>query len=453
MKKRLVSFVALVLAMALCLSLISCAANPNGEEKGGEVPKVTEDKTDVSSEKAEDNSEKVETIKIGYLGTLSGSNATTGNASLWGAQMIVDIINNESDVALMLAEEAGLPNLNGAKIELVVGDNKGETETMTSECRRMIEEGCVAICGQFTSAGTMTCAVLCEQYGIPLVTCASAVSLTADDSEYEWYVRVNPNDGTFIQDSFNFLNEINSSGNEEIKTVALFNEDSEFGTNIAIQERQKAEVAGLEVVADITFTPNATNLSSEVLKLQEAGADAVLASAVQTSDVILFINTCKDLNYAPKVIVGQRGGFSVDDFRAALGKSAEYVCTTAGGATDIDKECLSQLADLYLDYADEGFILTESVIRDVMNLLLIAVAANQAGSADPKAIRDAFYELDVDMDKLPVAWSGVELSEHGQNMLASGVIQQIRDGEWVTVYPVEVAKADYVVPAPAWTDR
>ena len=82
-----------------------------------------------------------DTIKIGWLAPLTGTAAENGQQVTWAAEMIVDLINEEhADINMLLAADAGLPNLGGAKIQLVEADTKGDTTVATSEARRLISE-------------------------------------------------------------------------------------------------------------------------------------------------------------------------------------------------------------------------------------------------------------------------------------------------------------------------
>ena len=50
-------------------------------------------------------------------------------------------------------------------------------------------------------------------------------------------------------------------------------------------------------------------------------------------------------------------------------------------------------------------------------------------------------------------WTSIEMDEHGQNQGATGVIMQVQNGEYVTVYPEEWATAEPIFPAPTWSER
>ncbi len=50
-------------------------------------------------------------------------------------------------------------------------------------------------------------------------------------------------------------------------------------------------------------------------------------------------------------------------------------------------------------------------------------------------------------------WKGVKFDEKGQNTLGAGIIVQIQNGQYVTIWPASVASGKLVYPIPAWKDR
>ena len=69
------------------------------------------------------------TIKVGAVYPLTGNIASTGLDCKRGAELAVDIINGKSDLSLPLAKTEGLPNLGGAKIELIFAVPRGTRGT------------------------------------------------------------------------------------------------------------------------------------------------------------------------------------------------------------------------------------------------------------------------------------------------------------------------------------
>ena len=87
-------------------------------------------------------------IKIGAVYPLTGNIASTGLDCRRGVDLAVDIINGKYNLDLPLARGEGLPNLGGAKIEIVYADTKGEPKNGMSEAERLItQEKVVAMIG------------------------------------------------------------------------------------------------------------------------------------------------------------------------------------------------------------------------------------------------------------------------------------------------------------------
>ncbi len=98
-------------------------------------------------------------------------------------------------------------------------------------------------------------------------------------------------------DTFSFMKMLNDERGADIKTVAFMSEDTN-GANIVTVEERLAEEFGFEVVENIIYPSNSTNLTAEVLKIKNADPD-VLIMASYASDAILFMKTIKEQNYLP----------------------------------------------------------------------------------------------------------------------------------------------------------
>lgn len=393
-----------------------------------------------------------EVIRIGFLTPLTGTSAALGQQVEWAGNMIVDLINEDHpESSMFLSAGEGLPNLNGAKIEIVVADHKSDATTAVAEAKRLItEENVVAITGEFTSALIKAVAVVTEQYEIPFLAAGSAVTLTDGSTPLNWFFRFGVNDATYIKDTFDFLTMLNETQDAGIETVALVSEDSEFGANIVIQELRYAAEGGFEVVENISYPASATNLTAEVLKVKAADPDALIMASF-VSDALLFINTCREQNYTPKLIVGQRGGFIQPDYLEAMGDLNNYICTTGSWSADLDSVVSQELVKLYPEKYSNGVPLSDAHVKDIACLHFVAMAINQAGTTESKAVQAALRDLDFDMDTLIIPWKDITMDQYGQNTSANGIVAQWIDGKYQTVYPAEVAAAEAMYPMPAWS--
>ncbi|MDF2512564.1 MAG: hypothetical protein K0S04_2430 [Herbinix sp.] len=408
--------------------------------------------TDYSNNNKEPEINKEEeTVKIGVLLPMSGAQSKAGQEVRAAMNMFVDIINeNRNDIDIPLAQSEGLPNLGGKKIELVFGDLKS-ADTALSEAERLItSEGAVGICGLFSSANTKTAAVSTEKYGIPLMSEGTSPTLT--EKGYQYFFRVFPDDTMYVEDSFKYLMELNETKQADIKTVAFISEDTEFGKNIANVEKKCAEKYGFEIVENITYSSNATNLISESLKLKKSDPDVVMMSSY-ISDVILYMKTFKQLNYKPKMIMGQRGGFMTSELFTALGEDAEGLCSTSAWSLDLQIPLVKQLGDLYKEEYSGGVEMIADVLKCSTDLYVLCLAINQAGSTDAEAIKEAMLNLEYPEEQLFIAGTGFEFNEVGQNTAATALICQIKDGKYRTVYPNSINAYEGLFPLPPWYEK
>ena len=176
----------------------------------------------------------------------------------------------------------------------------------------------------------------------------------------------------------------------------------------------------------------------------------VLLMASFVSDALLFFNTCKEQQYTPNFIVGQRGGFIQSDYLTAMGDENNYICTTASWGSDITTAVTQELVELWAnsEYNSEKVALMDSHVKDAMNLLFLAMAIEQAGTTENTALREALLNLEYDMDTLMIPWNGIEFNEYGQNTQSNGFITQYYDGAYRTVYPEAGASMEPVYPMP-----
>lgn len=438
-------------ALMAAVMLFSLAACTNNNQPGdSQQPGTNQPNTNQP-----DNSNPGDpaTVKIGVLTFLTGPSAELGRQVSEIYQMVADIINEEHpELTMAMAASAGIPSMNGAKIELVIADHKGDANTAVSEAKRLItEQHVVALAGEYTSALIKAVAAVTEQYQIPFMASGSAVTLTDGSNDFEWFFRYAITDETYIKDTFDFLDYLNETQNAGIKTVALFTEDSEFGANIRPLEQKYAAEHGYEIVEDISYSSSATNLTAEVLKIKTADPDVLLMSSF-VSDALLFINTCKQQKYTPNFIIGQRGGFIQSDYLSAMGEGNQYICTTGSWASDINTPVTQELKELWAnsEYNSSKVDLMDSHVKDVMNLLFLAMAFDQAGTTEATAVREALRNLEYNMDTLMIPWAGIEINEYGQNTKSNGVVTQWQDGTYCTVYPGDAASVTPVYPMPEW---
>jgi branched-chain amino acid transport system substrate-binding protein len=390
-------------------------------------------------------------IKIGVLYPLTGAAASTG-AELKGAlELAADIVNNGAkDIPdLPFASGGGLPNLNGAKIKLVFADHQGNPQIGATETERLItQEKVIAVVGAYFSNVTATSSQVAERYKVPYLNPdSSSTSLTTRN--FKWFYRITPHDDLFVYNFFEFFKDLEAKKGIKVGQIALFNENTLWGNETSKLENKLAEERGVNVVKAISYPAKSTQLTSEIQSLKSAKPQVVLQSSY-LGDAILAMKTYKELNLSPDMILANNAGFTDTEFIRTLGKDADHIITREVWSLDLakNKPLIGQVNDLFRNRYKVNF--TGNSSRTFTGLLTLADAINRAGSTEPEAIRKALSETNIDGKNTIMPWKGIKFDQQGQNTLGSGILVQIVNGKYHTIWPFNLATREVIWPMPKW---
>jgi branched-chain amino acid transport system substrate-binding protein len=394
-----------------------------------------------------------EEIRIGAIYPLTGAAASTGLEMKNALELAADLINNGTrGLNLPLTTTGGLPNLKRAKIKLIFGDHQGNPQTGATEAERLIsQEKVVALIGCYFSNVTNTASQVAERSGIPFVNPESS-SATLTQRGFKWFFRTTPHDELFVTNFFEFLNDVEKKKNISIKRIALFNENTLFGTETTKIEERLAAEHKYPIVERILYPAKSTQLTSEVQRIKAANPDLIMQSSY-LGDAILSLKTYKELGVSPDALLANDAGFNDSEFLKTLGKDSEYILSREVWALDLASRnpLIKQVNDLYAERYKTNF--NGNSARSFTGLMTLVEAINRAGSTKPEAIQKALTETDIPGSKLIMPWKGVRFDATGQNTLGSGIIVQVQDGRYVTVWPFELASKDVIWPMPKWDQR
>ncbi|MBI2562846.1 MAG: ABC transporter substrate-binding protein [candidate division NC10 bacterium] len=392
-------------------------------------------------------------VVIGVLYPMTGPVAQVGIDSVNALKVALDIINTDMNINLPLGRGVGLPNLGGAKVRIVVVDHQGKPDIGLAEAERLItQEKVHALFGAYFSSVTNTASQVAERMGIPFLNAESS-SPALTERGFKWFFRTSPHDGHFSVAMFDFMRDFEKKRGIKFKTVAILNEDTQFGADSAKVQDELAKKYGYEVVAKIPFRTGTTSLDAEIGRLKTANADVVLPS-LYTSDAILLTRTARNLDYNPKVIIAQNAGYTDPKFVAEMGKEAEGAITRAPFALDLaaKKPLIPVINDMFKKLSG-GRDISDVPARAFTGFLTLADAINRARSTDPGAIQKALRETNIPADQLIMPWTAVKFDEKGQNAGVRAILQQLQGGSYHTVYPFELASKEPMYPLPAWSQR
>jgi branched-chain amino acid transport system substrate-binding protein len=386
-------------------------------------------------------------VVIGVIYPLSGSSAQIGVDAQKAFETAADIINKNYDFKLPLAKGEGLPGLGGAKVRLVFADHQADPQKGRAETERLItQEKVCAVIGTYQSAVAVTVSQTCERYQVPFLS-ADNSSPSLHRRGLKFYFRASPHDEMFSKAMFDFFDAMKKKGTK-IETLALFHEDTIFGTDSANAQTKLASERGYKIAADIKYRANSPSLTAEVQQLKAANADVLMPSSY-TTDAILLVKTMGELGYKPKNIMAQDAGFSEKALYDAVGDKLEGAISRGSFSLDLAEKrpMVGLINEMFKARSGKDF--NDYSSRQFMGLILMADAINRAQSTDGEKIREALAATDMPGDVTIMPWKRVKYDEMGQNNDADPVLLQYIGGKFVTIAPEQVAVSEAVWPMPS----
>ncbi len=389
------------------------------------------------------------TVKIGAVFPLSGNAASAGVHAKAAIEVAMDIINNAHPEFgnFPLAKNAGLAGLGGAKVDVVFADNQGSPATGQNQTLRLItEEKVTALTGAYQSGITLTASAIAEKYGIPFVN-GELVAANLTERGFKWFFRVTPVASDFARIYYAFLSEMKASG---VKTdnVALVHDNTEYGTSVASVVTSAFKEKGQNIALDIAYAVNATDVQGQVLQLKEKKPDVVIMIAY-APDAILYQKTMQALDYKPPIIIADDSGYSDPSFIKAVGKISQGVFNRSSWSVGPPGSPTALIAEMYKKKS--GDEMDDTAARQMQAFFVLCDAIDRAASTEPAKIQAALKATDLKPDQLMMGYKGIKFDEKGQNILASGLIIQLQDGEnYVTVWPKASAGKAPVLPYKGW---
>lgn len=384
-----------------------------------------------------------DSVKIGYLIPLSGSAAASiGRDMSRATHLAVKHIN----------DAGGIKSMNGAKLELVEADTRGDPKVAITETERLItREKTPVLLGAFQSGVTFPATVVAEKYRTPwIVDLAAKADITERGFKYVFRPVQVPAYGN-AQSSVDFIEYVNKTTGKQAKTVALLYENTDWGQDMANTLRAGFKKIGVEVVLDEAYPPNSPDLRPLVLKVKGKKPDVVMATSY-AADSIQLHKLFVQMQVGAMAYMGSAAGQIDTSFLPTVGKdNANLVFTTngwAGYASTITTPFAKRFWDDFTGaYKVEPNELSVSAYGAVY---VLKDALERAGKADSESIRNALATTKIsgtDLNKL--LGYDIEIDANGQNPKKRYVMQQINDGKYYTVWPENVAVKDYKMVWPA----
>jgi branched-chain amino acid transport system substrate-binding protein len=391
------------------------------------------------------SAQAISEVVIGVVYPMSGANAQIGVDARHAFETALDIINGDHDLPRPGAKGVGLAGLGGAKIRLVFADHQADPQKGRSEAERLMTQDKVsAIIGAFHSSVSNTISAATERYAIPYM-CADSSSPSLHRRNLKFFFRPAAHDEMFSKAMFDFMDAQKKKG-KKVESIALFHEDTIFGTDSSNVQRKLAEERGYKIAADVKYRANSPSLTAEVQQLKSADADVLMPSSY-TTDAILLVKTMAELGYKPKNIVAQAAGFSEKTVFDTVGDKLMGLISRASFSLDLagKRPFITTVNEMFKKRANRDF--NDNTSRQFMALLILADAIDRAKSIEGEKIREALAATNIPGEKTIMPWQAVKFGPDGQNEVADPVLlQHVGEGKFTTIFPEAVAATAAVWP-------
>jgi branched-chain amino acid transport system substrate-binding protein len=339
--------------------------------------------------------------------------------------------------AAMVNEQGGLHvKAYGRKLPIafVVYDDASRQENAVKFYERLVTVDRVhLLIGPYSSPLTFAASTVAEKHGIPMVA-AQANSTAIFTRGFKWLVGV-IDDGP--KWSYHYLDLLKAEG--KAKSIGFVIQDTLHAKEVGSGAVPKAREIGLEVVFEETVQANASDFTPIITKLKTANPDIVYVSAFPPF-AIGFYKQALELGLNPREYHIIHHGAA---FRNAVGEAIANHVTGENywmpgityGNPELFAELLKRAGIRVEDYPWASI--------HMFAFEAIQAALEQAAALEPEALLATLKGLDI----MTIGGRLRFDAKTGQGTL-NPFPTQIQNGQYVTLWPREIATGTHMYPRP-----
>lgn len=320
---------------------------------------------------------KQETIKIGVSGPFTGGSRPMGESMLNGVKLAIEEIN-------------GIGGINGKLFELIERDDEAKPDVGAKIAKEMTERKVVAAIGIVNTGVGLASIDAYQKARIPLLIAVSTgTSLTkkyAPPAAPENYIfRVAP---TLDLEATVLMSDI-KRGN--LTKVAILADATAYGEAGLAALVQKAQIGGITIVDTGRFDIGETDMSAQLKKAKDAGAQALIVWGIGPELAAIAKNK-ESLKWRVPMLGGWT--FSMRNFIDGSGPAGEGVLMPQTFIQELGSASKNSFLLAYNKMFKQSEIsspMSAAQGYDGMHLLYLAI--RQAGSTDGVKIKEAFENL------------------------------------------------------------
>ena len=370
-----------------------------------------------------------DTIRIGIIVPLTGSQAAFGEALKNGYFIALDDINAKGGVL-------------GKRLELDFYDDQSKPDQAVQGVSKLVDQdGMRVLIGSFSSESTKAMIPSVIQHQLPLIIPAANAD-NVMDSKSPWIFRICAGAADYANTTVAFLKSHGAA-----KTMAIVYENTNFGQAGMKAMTTAASANGIKLVAVESYEAKSPDYKA-VLQRVKAANPEVIYFCSYLLDASTLMRQAQEIDLNPRFYTSAGTGFATVEFPTpkGAGKNAEYTFSVSQWLPTVpwkgSKEFDAEYFKRYNSHPTHHGMFAYAALQ------VAAQAINNARSMESDRIRDAISNLNLSM----TPFGPIKFELGGQNRHPV-VVTQVQNGQYRIVYPAEAADSKPIIPTPRWSER
>ena len=361
------------------------------------------------------------TVKLGVINSMTGPQAPIGESLTNGIKLAQEDLKKK-----------------GIDAQLVWEDDTGKPQVGLSALEKLATRDRVSgVVGAYTSAVSSAVAKAAERYKVPLVIPVSSKEEITRQG-YKWVFRVS----AMTDDYAGILLEMALALGHP-KTIAILNENTDFGVSGGKSAKDIAQKKGMKVVFEEAYSQGSPDYRSTLVKVKGTNPDLVFMVSY-VADAILLMRQSREIGLSPMAFLGAGAGFSTAQFGNERDIS-NGVFSSTQWTSAVSWPGAREFAERYQKAFGK-----EATYHAATAYAAMMVLGEEAakGGGDREKIRQ---QLDTG------SWNGVDgpvkfqdyegfTNQNKHQML----VEQVQNGKYFTVWPKDLANGKPLWPFPGW---
>lgn len=316
---------------------------------------------------------------IGASWELTGALSHTGLQIRYAVEVALDEINAAGGIL-------------GQEVTLRAYDDQGEPARAVDNAFRIGEQdNCVVMLGGFRTPNAIALREPLDEMGLPWVGVISAGTrvIEHETGENEWMFRVSMKDRWVAP----FLVEQALARAPEGR-IGLLYEATGWGQGAVPDVEAAMAEQGIELVGSETFNIGDTDMTAQLGRLRDAGAEALVFYGVdRESDGIL--RSMQRIGYRPEIVSAWGIGGQLGNTAGALSDGVLVAGTFSwwGDLEERPQAVLDAMMERFNLDGPQDLLLPSGTANAYDAIYIIKEALEIAGEFDREKLRDAFYEV------------------------------------------------------------